>query len=153
VLVQPPQLLQGPMPFQPCQQQQFVHAQQYHALHSSITTLSLSTQQHPQLPYPHLGHGYPPAHVEEPMMLSPGVALWLKVLLVEFCDKYGISKSNCEKPKEPEYVLGDKLVEKLEEAEWGGVAKFLVLGWQGFLAVHQWFFLDVKEDQWPSKSA
>ena len=86
-------------------------------------------------------------------MSSPGVALRLKVSLVEFCDKYNISESNCEKLKELEYVPGDKLVEKLGDAEWIGIAKFSVLGWQGFLAVHRQLLLDVKEGQWPSKSA
>ena len=44
------------------------------------------------------------------------------------------------------------LVEKLGEAEWRGVAKFSVLGWQGFLAAYQHFLLDVKEGWWPGKS-
>ena len=52
------------------------------------------------------------------MTSSPGTALRLKVSLVEFCDKYGISESNHEKLKELEYVPGDKLVEKLGDAEW-----------------------------------
>jgi hypothetical protein len=86
------------------------------------------------------------------MMSSPGVALRLKVSLVEFCKMYGISESNCKKLKELEYIPGDMLVEKLGEAEWRGVAKFLVLGWQGFLAVHRHFLLDVKEGWWPGKS-
>ena len=87
------------------------------------------------------------------MMSSPGVALRLKVSLVEFCDKYEISESNREKLKELEYIPGDKLVEKLGDAEWRGIAKFSVLGWQGFLAAHQQFLLDVKEGRWPGKSA
>jgi len=87
------------------------------------------------------------------MMSSPGVALRLKVSLVEFCDKYEIPESNREKLKELEYVPGDKLVEKLGEPEWRGIAKFSVLGWQGFLAAHRQFLLDVKEGRWPGKSA
>jgi hypothetical protein len=85
-------------------------------------------------------------------MSSPGAALRLKVSLVEFCNKYGISESNHEKLKELEYVPGDKLVEKLRDAEWRGVAKLSILGWQGFLAVHRQFILDVKEGRWPGES-
>jgi hypothetical protein len=60
---------------------------------------------------------------------------------------------NREKLKDLEYVPGNKLVEKLGEAEWRGIAKFSVLGWQGFLVAHQQFLLDVKEDRWATNSA
>ena len=86
------------------------------------------------------------------MVSSPGTALRLKVSLAKFCDRYEISELNCERLKDLEYVPGNKLVEKLGEAEWRGIAKFSVLGWQGFLAAHRQFLLDVKEGRWDNST-
>jgi hypothetical protein len=78
---------------------------------------------------------------------SPRASVALKIPLVDFCTRYGISDANQAKLLELEYEPGNTVVETLEEREWKEV-KFSVLGWRTFLAAHRKFVKDVKDGVW-----
>ena len=78
--------------------------------------------------------------------LSPRRISRLKIKLKDFCDRYGISDSDCRKLRDLECASGRSKVENLPVEEWK--VGFTRLGLEDFLEAHTECLEDIAEGRW-----
>ena len=83
---------------------------------------------------------------------SPRKALRLKISLIAFCERYGISDSDRDKLVRMDYQPGLASVEKAQEEYWKSEG-FTPLTWTSFLDAHKLFLKDVSNGRWDDAAA